>query len=91
MEIQVTEDIFADKLIACDSTFSYRGAIALFEHLEQTGEEEFNPVAVRCSFQEYDNIEEVRGDYSFEDLDDLATQTTVIKIPKTDRLIIEYR
>jgi hypothetical protein len=41
--------------------FSYEGTKALFEYFEQyeqdTGEQmEFDPVAIRCDFDEYENL-----------------------------------
>jgi hypothetical protein len=73
----------------------YEGATALFEYFEQyeqdTGEEmEFDPVAIRCDFDEYESLEDVKENYQdIETLEDLQNHTTVIEIPDSDRLIIE--
>jgi len=95
MEQTVTESSFINKLIACDNTFSYQGAKALFEHLEQEKVLVFDPVGLRGTYQEYEDIEEVQEDYSFLDVSSedfeqvLNDQTTVIRIPNTSRLIIQ--
>ena len=94
MEKTVSESSFINRLIACDSTFSYQGARALFDHLEQEKVLVFDPVGLRSTYQEYEDIEEAQEDYSYLDvsLEDfeqvLNDQTTVIRIPNTSRLII---
>jgi hypothetical protein len=78
-----------------NTAFSYEGAKALFEYFEQyeqdTGEEmEFDPIAFRCSFDEYENLQEIKKNYkNIETLEDLQNHTTVIEIPDSDRLIIQ--
>ncbi len=52
------------------SSFSRLGAYALIEHLEnledETGEEmEFDVVAIRCEFSEYDSPQEAAEDYGW--------------------------
>jgi len=65
--------------------FSYHGRIALFEHLEdmeeQSGYEmEYDPVAIRCDFTEYANLEEIQSYYpKIESIDDLYDNTYVIE------------
>jgi hypothetical protein len=67
----------------------------LFEYFEQyeqdTGEQmEFDPVAIRCDFDEYESLEDVKQNYQdIETLEDLQNHTTVIEIPNSDRLIIQ--
>ena len=72
--------------------FSYSGAKALFEYLEdyteQTGEAmDFDPVAWCCEFSEYKDLDnfnlqhfgkEFAKDNGYESLDDLNKQTTII-------------
>ena len=75
--------------------FSYEGAKALFEYFEQyeqdTGEEmEFDPIGIRCDFNEYENLKEIKENYQdIETLEDLRDRTIVIEIPNSDRLIIQ--
>jgi hypothetical protein len=75
--------------------FSREGARALFEYFEayeeDTGEQmEFDPVAIRCDFDEYENLKAIQENYQdIETLEDLQNHTTVIEIPNSDRLIIQ--
>ena len=84
---------FSDAMI--EHGFSYEGAKALFEYLEQYEQDcetelEFDPIAFRCSFDEYENLQEIKKNYKIiETLEDLQNHTTVIEIPDSDRLIIE--
>jgi hypothetical protein len=95
MKDTVTEYQFIDTMAQKQHGFSYEGAKALFEYFEQyeqdTGEEmEFDPIAFRCSFDEYENLQEIKKNYkNIETLEDLQNHTTVIEIPDSDRLIIE--
>jgi hypothetical protein len=53
-------------------------------------EMEFDPVAIRCDFDEYESLEDVKQNYQdIETLEDLQKYTTVIEIPNSDRLIIQ--
>jgi len=57
--------------IHCDAlkdNFSYDGRVALFKYLEQyevdCGTEiDFDPVAIRCDFTEWDNLEQIVAYY----------------------------
>ena len=71
--------------------FSYEGATALFEYYENFEEDiPFDPVAIRCDFHEYENFKEIKKDYqNIKTLDDLQSNTTVIEVPNSDRLIIQ--
>jgi hypothetical protein len=51
---------------------------------------EFDPVAIRCDFDEYENLKAIQENYQdIETLEDLQNHTTVIEIPNSDRLIIQ--
>ena len=95
MKDTVTEYQFIDTMAQKQHGFSYEGAKALFEYFEQyeqdIGEEmEFDPIAIRCDFDEYENLEDVKKSYQdIETLEDLQNHTTVIEIPNSDRLIIQ--
>lgn len=94
---------FIDRFRSSDSyanNFSYEGLSALFEYLEDyeddTGEQvEFDLVALCCDFTEYENIQEIKDNYSdIESLEDLEGYTTVIPVYNldgslSDRLIIQ--
>ena len=95
MKDTVTEYQFIDTMAQKQHGFSYEGAKALFEYLEQYEQDcetelEFDPIAFRCSFDEYENLQEIKKNYkNIETLEDLQNHTTVIEIPDSDRLIIE--
>jgi hypothetical protein len=86
--------------------FSIEGCRALFEYLEETEsqltngdcchacgnefEMSYDPVSFRCDFSEYENLKEIKENYSdIKTLNDLRDRTTVIEIPNSNRLIIE--
>tara|TARA_R110002020_G_scaffold203725_1_gene407500 strand:- start:393 stop:680 length:288 start_codon:yes stop_codon:yes gene_type:complete len=92
MKDTVTEHTFTNEMIK--HGFSYEGTKALFEYFEQYEQDcdtelEFDPIAFRCQYDEYENIEEVKKNYQdIETLEDLEQNTTVIQIPDSDKLII---
>jgi hypothetical protein len=50
----------------------------------------FDPIAIRCDFDEYESLEDIKKSYqNIETLEDLQNNTTVIEIPNSDRLIIQ--
>jgi len=95
MKDTVTEYQFINTMAQKQHGFSYEGAKALFEYFEQyeqdTGDEmEFDPIAIRCDFDEYESLEDIKKSYQdIESLEDLQNHTTVIEIPNSDRLIIK--
>jgi hypothetical protein len=51
---------------------------------------EFDPIGIRCDFDEYENLKEIKENYQdIETLEDLRDRTIVIEIPNSDRLIIQ--
>jgi hypothetical protein len=95
MRDTVTQSTFTDAMTQKGYGFSYEGAKALFYHLEEyeqdcDNELEFDPIAFRCDFDEYENLKKVQENYKdIKDLEDLRNHTTVIEIPDTKRLIIQ--
>jgi hypothetical protein len=77
----INEYKFSDEMIK--HGFSYEGATALFEYYEDFEEDiPFDPVAIRCEFDEYESLEDVKKSYQdIETLEDLQNHTTVIEIP----------
>ena len=56
--------------------FSYEAALAISEYLEGIGMAiEFDPIAFRCDFSEYDDLEEALEATGAESLDDLENTT----------------
>ena len=94
MKDTIQEHQFVNEMSKKDHGFSYDGAKALFEHLTQYEEDcdqelEFDPIAFRCEYSEYDNLKEVKNDYDVEDLEHLEQNTIVIKVPKSEKLIVQ--
>ena len=92
----MTEHDFVDAICGDEyNSMSCEGARALFEYYEQLeevgGEKiEFDRVAIRCEFSEYENLEEVLEQYSsIKNLRQLQDHTTVIEVPDSDKLIIQ--
>jgi hypothetical protein len=82
---EFTKDLLCDDY----ANWSYSGASALFEYLteleEDTGEQiEFDRVALRCDFSEYDNLEDILSQYdSIDTLEELEENTIVIEVKQT--------
>ena len=95
MKDTVTAYQFVNEMSQAQHGFSREGARALFEYFEayeeDTGEQmEFDPVAIRCDFDEYENLKAIQENYSdIKTLEDLNDRTIVIEVPKSDRLIIQ--
>ena len=93
MKDTITAYQFSDAMI--EQGFSYEGTKALFEYFEQYEQDcdmemEFDPIGIRCDFDEYENLKEIKENYQdIETLEDLQNHTTVIEIPNSDRLIIQ--
>lgn len=86
----------------CDSfsdtykdNFSYDGKRALFDYLNQmeedTGEQmELDTVCLCCDYTEYENFEALQKDYTdIKSMEDLESETSVIKIEGKDGFIIQ--
>ena len=96
----VSEYTFIDTMATKEHGFSYEGAKALFNYLEQYEEDtgtqiEFDPVALRCEYTEYKNFEEIKNDYdtdycTLENLEHLQEHgTTVILINESNSLTFD--
>jgi hypothetical protein len=74
--------------------FSYDGLTVLYDHLTQyeqdTDQElEFDPIAYCCEYTEFDSFEDVKKNYDVEDLEHLEQNTIVLKIPNSEKLIVQ--
>jgi hypothetical protein len=93
MKDTITAHQFSDAMI--EQGFSYEGTKALFEYFEQYEQDcdiemEFDPIGIRCDFDEYKNLKEIKENYQdIKTLEDLKDRTIVIEIPNSDRLIIQ--
>ena len=79
--------------------FTYEGKKALFNYLNELGEDlgepiELDVIALCCEFTEYNSLKEFNDDYSYiigddiDSIDDITYYTTVIKIDE-DKFIIQ--
>ena len=86
--------------IHCDAlkdNFSYDGRVALFEYLEQYEQDcdielDFDPIALRCDFTEYANIEAFWQDYNsvqYQIMSDIEDETSVIYVDNSNSFIIQ--
>lgn len=85
--IEATANDFWNWLQSSDSykhNFSYDGAHALFNYLEEMSSDEnleFDPVSWCCEYAEYTDLEDLLNDFSdsdYEDLEDVACDHTII-------------
>ena len=88
----ITEYQFRDEMVK--HGFSYDGSTALFNYLEQLEEDcnikiEFDPIAFRCEYDEYESLEELNKEYNEDyDMQSLSENTQVIDVDG-ERLIIQ--
>jgi len=75
--------------------FSYAGLSALYDYLEQLGDDigeeiELDVIALCCEYAEYDSLAEFREDYGedYETIEDIQYDTSVIMIDE-DSFIIQ--
>ena len=74
--------------------FSYEGAGALFDYLtslerDRDTQLDFDPIAFRCEYEEYDSLEKLNEDYDDDyDMMSLAENTQVIDVDG-EKLIIQ--
>ena len=69
---------------------------ALFEWLESleddTGENiEFDPIQLRCSWMEHDNLKAFNEDFGgeFQTIDELAEHTQVIEVAENNKILVQ--
>ena len=95
----ITNDYeFAEWLKRSDSyssNFSFEGAKALQEYLEQLSDDigenfEFDPIAWCCEYAEFENFKDLQDNYNnIENTEELLERTAVIPIEGTERFIIQ--
>ena len=83
---QVYQYEFIDTLTRDEyASFSYNGASALYDYLtdleyDMDQEIEFDRVAIRCDYSEYETLDEILNQYdNINTLDELRDNTTVIE------------
>lgn len=84
-EIKQSSDLFHDLKKMGRDNFTYEGAKALMEFIEETAQDtgepiEYDPIAFCCDFAEYVDIEEYNKDgFEYEDIESLQKDTNVIE------------
>jgi len=82
MKKTISRNEFIVDMMKCDSSFSWNGAEALYDYLEDLDEDcEVDYIGLRCNFAEYEDIEEFQTYYGEEDyqtIEDIEDVTTVI-------------
>ena len=79
-----------------NNTFSYDGLVALFDYLEDFerdcgNELDFDPVALRCEFTEYNSIKDAYETYMPESkLADYATELEMMEYLQDNTQVIEF-
>ena len=76
------------------NNFSYDGLTALYDYLIQYEENcdtelEFDPIAYCCEYTEFDSFKDVQINYDVKTLKELEDKTSIIKIPNSEKLIIQ--
>jgi len=72
--------------------FSHEALFVLFDFFEEIDPDmEFDPIAICCDFQEFDNFNDFKSDWGsdIETIEELQNNTTVLKIPKSDKFVIQ--
>tara|TARA_R100001460_G_scaffold65447_1_gene105780 strand:- start:312 stop:611 length:300 start_codon:yes stop_codon:yes gene_type:complete len=77
--------------------FSYAGLSALYDYLEQLGDDigeeiELDVIALCCEYAEYDSLAEFREDYGeeYNTMDNIEYKTTVIMIDDESFIIRQF-
>jgi len=95
MKDTITSSQFTDEMTKEGFGFSYEGSKALFNYLTEYEEScdtelEFDPIAFRCDFNEYETLEECLNQYdSVNSLEELKDHTEVIEVPNSKAIIIQ--
>ena len=95
MKDTVTEYTFTNTMTNKYNNFTYEGSKALYNYLQNFEEEtetelRFDPVALRCDYSEYKNLNEIIEDYQdIKTLEDLQDHTTVILINESNSLTFD--
>ena len=99
MKQTLTTNQVADMLMQDDNAaWSYAGARALAEHLEEIDREseqemDFDRVAIRCEFSEYASATEAAGNYDWEpgeDADEDEAEKSALQYLQERTTVIEF-
>ena len=94
---EVNEHEFISELVNDNyNSMTYEGAKVLFNWfnwLEESNNEkiEFDRIAIRCDWTEYDNLLEAFEDYStsVKTFQELKDSTIILEIPESERVVVQ--
>lgn len=102
MKQTINKCIFTSNSVI-SASFSYDASVALFEYIEEYEQDcgielDFDPVALRCDFDEYESMKEIAENYwDLKDIEDeedkidwLRDRTTVIEFNGGSFLITPF-
>jgi hypothetical protein len=87
---------FHDAFTSCrPDNFNYSGLRALYDFLEQLGEDtgeaiELDVIAICCDFSQYDSVEDALEEYQLEDREELEDSTLLIECADGSVIIQNY-
>lgn len=97
MNRNVSECEFTRVMAQEEHGFSYQGAKALYAHFLHLEEEcgcaiDFDPIAHRSEYTEYEDLEEFQANYGedYETIEDIERCTMVIKIDEDSFIIQDF-
>ena len=90
---EISKTDFIDQFNIRSENFSREGLEALYGYFEELSEDqniEFDVIAIRCDFTEYDSLAEFNRDYgkNFSDVEEIFDHTQVIMIDN-EKFIIQ--
>lgn len=98
MKQTITQSQFIDAFKRCgrEKQFSYAALNALYDYLEELGDETggeytLDVIALCCGYAEYSDLKEFQDDYDadiYQTMEDIENVTTVIPIQGSDGFII---
>ena len=78
------------------NNFSREALFVMFDFFEEIDPDmEFDPIAISCDFQEFDNFNDFKSDWGsdwgsdIETIEELEDHTIVLKIPETEKFVIK--
>jgi hypothetical protein len=71
--------------------FSHEALFVLFDFFEEIDPDmEFDPIAICCDFQEFDDFNDFKSDWNsdIETMEELENHTTILRIPESEKFVI---
>jgi len=86
-------ELFHDLKAMDRDNFSYDGAVALMEYLEECGVEDYDPIAFCCEFTEYGDLDDFHTCSGYDatdypDIESIYNATSVIEFGNSGSFII---